>query len=462
MIAAVAAAVRVPVLVRVPMWWDEVWSMWQTRGTLGQTIAITPYDWPPFYYVVLWGWTALVGHGDVSGRVLSLLFALGTVALLYGTGRAIAGEWAGRLVALLFAVLPYPAYVSLEARGYSLLLLLAAALAWVHVEWLRRPSAARSGLLAVVAAACVYTSYTGLLLVALVLAHAALATAWVPAGKRARHLARVAAIGGVVLALLVPIATWLASIARLKWRHIAEGNLRPPGFDDLLPNYARWVAGGQPLLMGVLVTLAVIGLVRWCRARPGSDTTRLVVLLLIWAVGVPVGMHLLRYQMHLVSLRYVVYGVPGLLLVMGVGLSQLPATARWLAVSVLLAYAALPLPFELYRPKYSDEKPPARPSGRWLGPTSRATPSCSIPAASAAAPSNGRTGSPSTIRVASWPASPTSGKPAVVSGTGRTTGRSIGDWRPGSRAGGSARSASANTTCRASSTRPPRTPPVGQ
>ena len=356
-ILLVAAAVRVPVVLRVPMWWDEVWSMWQTQGDLGQTIAITPYDWPPLYFVVLRAWTAVAGHGDVSGRMLSVLFALGTVAILYGAGRAVAGEWAGRFAALMFAVLPYPAYLSLEARGYSLLLLLTSLLVWVHVEWLRKPSGARTVLYAVLSAACIYTSYIGILVVALVLAHAVAATAWAPAGDRARHLASVTVVSGLILLLLVPMVTSLGAIARLKWRHIVEQTIRPPGFDELLPSYARWVAGDQPLLMGALVILAVAGWVRWCRARPGRDETRLMALLVVWAIGVPIAMHLLRHLMHLVSVRYVVYAVVGLILALAAGLARLPAAGRWLAGAAMLGYALLPLPVELYRPRYSDEKP---------------------------------------------------------------------------------------------------------
>jgi hypothetical protein len=357
LILVVAMAVRVPVILHVPMWWDEIYTMWQVQAGFGQNVAMTPYDWPPLYFVVLWVWAAVAGSGDLSGRGLSLLFGLGSVALLYGAGRAIAGEWAGRLAALLFAVLPYAAYLSVEARGYSLLLLLASALAWIHVEWLRRPSGVRSGLYAAVAAACVYTSYTGILLVALVLTHAALATLWTAPGGRGRHLARLAAVGIAIAALLLPIATWLASIARLKWGHIVQGNIRPPGFDDLLANYPRWVAGGQRVLMAALVGLAAVGLARWWRARPGPDTARLMVLLIAWSVVVPLAMHLLRHQFHLTSSRYLAYGIPGLLLALGVGLGALSPIARWLAAVAMLAYAVVPLPFDLYRPPYSDEKP---------------------------------------------------------------------------------------------------------
>jgi hypothetical protein len=357
LIVLVAALVRIPILLRVPMWWDEVWSMWQTQVGLSQSVAITPYDWPPLYFVVLWAWSSVLGHSDLSGRGLSLLFALASIVALYRAGRAIGGDWAGRFAALLFAVLPYPAYLSIEARGYALLLLLACVLAWVHVEWLRRAPWRRSFLYGIIAAACVYTSYTGILLVTLMLAHAMVATVHVPRGERQRHVGRVALVAGLIAVLLLPIASWLASIVELKWRHIVQGNIRPPGFDDLLRNYVRWVAGGQPVVLGAVGLLAGVGVVRWWRAHAGPDTARLSVLLLVWGVGVPIGMHLLRHQLHLTSSRYVAYSLPGVALLLGTGLGYLPRVGQWLAGIAILSYAVTPLPFELYRPPLRDEKP---------------------------------------------------------------------------------------------------------
>lgn len=358
LIVLIAALVRIPVLVRVPMWWDEVWSMWQTQGSLSQTIAITPYDWPPLYFVVLWAWVSALGHSDLSGRALSFLLALGSIVLLYRAGRTLAGEWAGRFAALLLAVLPYPAYVSIEARGYALLLPLACGLGWVHLAWLRRSTPLRSGLYAVIAAACIYTSYTGILLVALLLGHATVAAVWAPPDGRRRHLGRVAAIAVSTGVLLIPIASWLASIASLKWRHVVQDNLRPPAFDALLVNYVRWVAGGQAVVFAVVGVFAIAGLLRWWRAQPADPArAREGLLLLVWGLGVPLGMHLLRHYFHLTSARYVVFGVPGLLLLLGTGLGHLPAAGRWLAGAAILTYVVTPMPFELYRPPLRAEKP---------------------------------------------------------------------------------------------------------
>jgi hypothetical protein len=98
----IGAFVRIGPLVNVPPWWDEVWSMWQTQSSLAQTIGLTPYDWPPLYYVVLRVWTFLVGPNDVTGRYMSLLFGLLAIAFVYRAGCALNGQWTGLYAGLHF------------------------------------------------------------------------------------------------------------------------------------------------------------------------------------------------------------------------------------------------------------------------------------------------------------------------------------------------------------------------
>lgn len=102
---------------------DEVWSVWQTLGTAEQTVAWTPYDWSPAYYLLVFVWRALVGIHPFALRVLSILIMLVCTALVYRVGRKFAGERAGpagSLAALAFAGFGYNLFLSTILRAYIL------------------------------------------------------------------------------------------------------------------------------------------------------------------------------------------------------------------------------------------------------------------------------------------------------------------------------------------------------
>src|SRR5689334_21769388 len=47
---------------------------------------------PPLYYLLLEGWTLLLGTSDMALRLLSVTFFLASVPLIYGVARRIAGS----------------------------------------------------------------------------------------------------------------------------------------------------------------------------------------------------------------------------------------------------------------------------------------------------------------------------------------------------------------------------------
>ncbi len=357
--------VRIGPLVNVPMWWDEVWSMWQTQGSLAQTINLTPYDWPPLYYVLLRFWTFLVGPNDVTGRVLSLLFALLGIALIYRAGRALGSKWAGLFAALLFAILPYTAYLTIEARGYAVLLMAAPLTAWLHIRWLNKPTIRRTLPYMLSLALCIYATYTGALLVALCVGHALIYTIV----RRERRIWRSWAltVSGVIV-LLLPLAVRVASLAQVRRQNIAD-HLAPVGIESLLPNFYGWLAGDQPLLWTALILLAVVGLITWARAISNKERPffiRNVSLLAAWAIGAPLFMYAFRYWLLLGAVRYLSYMVPGVILAAALGLSRFPRAIRYALIIPILLYAVAPLPFQDFRPALSDEKP-TRDIVRYLG-----------------------------------------------------------------------------------------------
>jgi len=146
-VVLLALALRLLRLGFQPLWWDEGWSVYFAKTTLGSMARLTAVDiHPPLYYALLHFWIALFGASPLALRLLSVLAGTAAVPLLYLAGRRLAGDKAGLLAALLLALSPFAVYYSQEVRMYGLATLLGLAAfafalrmedsAWSLVPWL--------------------------------------------------------------------------------------------------------------------------------------------------------------------------------------------------------------------------------------------------------------------------------------------------------------------------------------
>ena len=114
------------------LWLDEALTVNIARLPLGDIPEALRHDGaPPFYYLLLHGWMAVVGTGDVAVRALSGLLAVASLPLMWLAGRRLArtcGEGTSRWVpwaaVLLLASSPFAIRYATEVRMYSLVVLL--------------------------------------------------------------------------------------------------------------------------------------------------------------------------------------------------------------------------------------------------------------------------------------------------------------------------------------------------
>ena len=103
------------------LWYDEGFSVYLARMSLGEITARTASDiHPPLYYYLLHLWLGPFGDSEFVLRFFSLLFGLLTVPLIYALGRRLLGTASGLLAASLLAVSPLYLWYSQEARMYTL------------------------------------------------------------------------------------------------------------------------------------------------------------------------------------------------------------------------------------------------------------------------------------------------------------------------------------------------------
>jgi hypothetical protein len=256
------------------MWTDEAYSLDTSSGTLSRTFSQALHFelQPPFYYLVLNLWLRLSRSIEFA-RVLSTLFALASVPLLYRIGTLLRLSGWTISLPLLAALCPYFLWSASEARPYGLAVLLSCCTTYLYVRLLSEPTENPRGLTAWFVVSW-YVSlltfyYSGFLLLGQVVG-AALAR------RRFGLMVLSAAIVGILLIPWAPIV-----LTQMEVHPVTAPRAAIPGQTALEHGWAtlRWAFGfaleslffapalRRPVVLAVLATAVVIIAVGYWRHR---------------------------------------------------------------------------------------------------------------------------------------------------------------------------------------------------
>jgi uncharacterized membrane protein len=121
------------------LWLDEATTAntVQNLDMVGIITQLAPNDFhPPLYYLFMEVWGSLLGTSEVVLRLPSVLFALGTITILYKLIKKQFNETTALVVGLLLATAPLFIYYSQEARMYSMAAFFVAASVSVCIQYL--------------------------------------------------------------------------------------------------------------------------------------------------------------------------------------------------------------------------------------------------------------------------------------------------------------------------------------
>jgi hypothetical protein len=242
-----------------PLWLDEAQSVAIASVPLHLLPdALRSDGAPPLWYFLLHGWIRVFGDSTYSVRLMSAVPAVAALPVAASLGRRLGGREVGRTTLILMATSPFAIRYGVEARMYSLLLLLSllAAHALLSVHRSARPGRAAVAL-AVLTCALLYTHYYAIWLGAVV----GVAELW-----RAvrRHDVRSSWAIGALAAGAIGFVPWLP-ILRFQTAHTGAPWAAPPSFNAVLDTVAAWAGGVSPLarvaqlVMLALAVLAVLG-----------------------------------------------------------------------------------------------------------------------------------------------------------------------------------------------------------
>jgi hypothetical protein len=122
-ITLIGGGLRVLQLGNKGMWLDETFSVWMANNSVADMLQwIVKIDQhPPLYYLLLHYWIAHFGDTPHYVRLLSVLFGVSTIPIIYLIGKRMSGVVMGLAAAVILALSPYHIYFAQETRMYTLL-----------------------------------------------------------------------------------------------------------------------------------------------------------------------------------------------------------------------------------------------------------------------------------------------------------------------------------------------------
>jgi len=360
-ILVVASSLRLVYLGRLSLWYDEVVPMRLARqpdpASLMRLLFQIEATRAPLHPLVLHYWLRLFGPSDVSGRALSALCGVLTVALVYRIGRQLYDVPTGLWGAWLCAISPLLVRYSQEAKMYAWLVLITC-LSWELLISLRRSAPYwKQFCYALSLAALIYSHPLGIFMVA---AHA---LAYLANRSAFQISVRQWLAAQLVVALLA--APWVShyldhppeiTIGRLPLKYLLGTPIGFTGGDSrtLLACVALIAWGLVTLRRGSGRDQSAVSGERWeiLKGRVLVERPVSALILVIWFAVAPVLLYAYSWVSHPLfgPARYTLFVGPAYLLLLARGIASLPRPIRYPIALASAALAGLMLHASTYAP----------------------------------------------------------------------------------------------------------------
>ena len=306
-------------LARVP-WHRFTWIWWHGEANL-QTI----------YFLLMRGWIHL-GSSEELLRMPSAIFGTMAIPLLYLVTRKFAGVTAAVAAAALLAFSPSAVYYSQEARSYSLAMVMVLLATYYFVRAVEENRTADWALWTVFGIASFYSHD----LAALVLLAQAVSMFFKapPAPWR-----RVIFCGAIIFAVALPGLTYIFRATPENLHFI----WMPRASGKELWHLAMFY-GGSGVKVGLAIVLWAAGAVTlWTTSRYGTPDARWRAALVgLWTVLPAAVLALVSLRQPMFLQRYMIFSMPALMLLAGIGVGSLRKWRIGLVLAIALCAFALP------------------------------------------------------------------------------------------------------------------------
>jgi len=255
-------------------WFDEMASVRIARAAwpgpfFRELRSDDPYH-PPLYFLILRQWRSLVGESEGKLRLLSAIFGVLALPVIYLIGAEMFNRRVGILSALFLAVSGENIRLAQEARCYTLLVFLALVSCYFFLRWVLKGSSRLGILYLIVSVAGLYTSY----LFTLILFFQFLFYLLTLRTVRVRPWAIVSGFAAMALLFLPWARSFIGATGNLFFGRVMFQASSVPSLKQVLGTYIALV-GGNSITTALLFLVMLLGAfavergeARWHWTRP--------------------------------------------------------------------------------------------------------------------------------------------------------------------------------------------------
>lgn len=334
LVAVATAVATVVVLIRLgsrSLWFDEGVTIGLVREPFGDFVQrITDHEVNQSAYYFLFDIWHHLGEGPATMRLLSAVFFVATVPLVFVVGRRLLDARVGAVAALLLAVHPLAVAWGQQLRAYTLVMFLVTLATLLLLRAVEDPTPLRVLAYAVVGSVAVFAHFFAALVL---LAHGVSLVLRRPFPRRVA-----AGSGALVAALSLPATLYVLGRQGdpLDW-------VVAPGPGGLIARLARVTGGPVPFVVyGIAGLLGFAVLWGAVRRPPWSDESWRAALPVFWLGVPPVLVLVSTYTVKpLLVPSYLIVVVPAMVIVAAAGIVRFADQRVGRAVAVALVVASL-------------------------------------------------------------------------------------------------------------------------
>lgn len=348
-LVVLAAIIRFWQLGTECLWIDEAWSYFVSQ----QPWHLIPFMdvHPPVYYWFMKAWLSLPGmfHDESQIRMISAIFGVITIPLVYRLGKRIGNDFVGILAAFMMTFSTFAIYYSQEARQYAIVTFFFCLFLFVYLEAIERKNWKIWALAGGLAALCMYTHWFLFFPIGATVFHALY--------FNRKEVSNLFVYIAAIFTLMIPAIPMLDKAFYTKT--VLEGSNLLDGLHgmDIITSTLTLAGQNIEILGAILALLAVYG---WFSTwNPRGDRDSISMLIAFLFVVQTIAMILLA-EYVVVFPRYFVFLLPLYYILIAIGLIKMVTSTtedRTIIAIILVLFVAVfgAFVFTYYEPTYKPD-----------------------------------------------------------------------------------------------------------